>query len=291
MRIFAHLAALLALALMTACGDEKAPTNNSPASKVVNSNVPAPETAVKAPSADPAVEPVKAARPMEISWKPTAANAVAYQGGPGAVTAKAVFKGDAIPKRKKIDQSKDPKCANEKPLTDEEVVNKENKGIKNVFFFVKSGHENQKFSAPDKAVELHQTGCIYEPHVFGLMPGQKITIVNDDDTTHNVHGLPTKSKEFNFTQNKKGQKDDATIENGEYPVKIKCDIHPWMGAWAFVLPHTLFAVSDANGDAKIANLPAGNYEIASWHEVYGEGAVQKVTVADKDVAISVEFKK
>ena len=48
--------------------------------------------------------------------------------------------------------------------------------------------------------------------------------------------------------------------------KIKCDVHPWMGAWMAVLTHPYFDVTEADGQFRLGNLPAGTYEIEAWHE-------------------------
>ncbi len=64
-------------------------------------------------------------------------------------------------------------------------------------------------------------------------------------------------------------------------MKIKCDVHPWMGAWLHVVDHPFFAVSGADGTYKIDKLPAGTYEIEFWHEKFGK-ETKSVTVADKD---------
>ncbi len=267
------------LALVAGCGDDK-PSGAPTATPAPLAKAPDP---APAPKADEEA-PVPAAKPMEISWKPTEPDAKPYdpKKATATVSGKATFKGDAIPKRKKLDMSKDDKCQNPAARTEEEIVDKETKGIQNVFVFVKSGHEKQKFEKPATSVQINQEGCVYKPHVFGMMPGQTIDILNSDDTTHNIHALPSKSKEFNFTQNKKGDKRTETIENAEFPVKIKCDIHPWMGAWVFVLPHTLHGVSDDKGKFALPALEPGDYEIGAWHETYGEAAAQKVSVKDGD---------
>jgi plastocyanin len=154
---------------------------------------------------------------------------------------------------------------------------------------VKSGL-TKTFDKPTTAVELHQTGCHYVPHVFGMMAGQRLDIVNDDDTLHNIHAMPTDSnnKEFNKGQPNKGMKSSATFAHPEVMVHFKCDVHPWMSAYVGVLDNPFYSVTGDDGAFSLKGLPAGEYEVAAWQEKYGE-QVQKVKVGDGE-AKTIDFK-
>lgn len=52
-------------------------------------------------------------------------------------------------------------------------------------------------------------------------------------------------------------------------LKFKCDVHPWMFAWASVFDHPYFAVSGKDGTFKIANVPPGKYTIQAAHRKAG----------------------
>jgi polysaccharide lyase family 4-like protein len=70
---------------------------------------------------------------------------------------------------------------------------------------------------------------------------------------------------------------------------IKCDVHPWMSAYAGVFDHPFFSVTKTDGKFTISDLPAGTYEIDAWHERLG---VQKQTVtvgASETKSISFKF--
>jgi hypothetical protein len=131
---------------------------------------------------------------------------------------------------------------------------------------------------------------MYTPRVFGMQAKQPLKIKNDDDTLHNVHALPTKSKEFNIGQPNKGMETTRTFAEPEVMVKFKCDVHPWMAAYVGVLPHPFFSTTGADGAFAIKGLPAGTYEIEAWHEKYGT-QTQKITVADGEAkALAFTFK-
>jgi hypothetical protein len=54
-----------------------------------------------------------------------------------------------------------------------------------------------------------------------------------------------------------------------------------MAAYVGVLDHPFYAVSDDKGNFEIKNLPAGTYEIETWHEKFGTQTMQ-VTVGAAD---------
>ena len=197
---------------------------------------------------------------------------VVSAGDNGVVKGKVIFKGTA-PKRSVINTAKDPNCKKSKKKigTEDVIVNKKTDPttLRNVMVYVKSGLGDRKFDAPSEPFLLDQMGCQYKPHVITLMAGQKLRIRNSDDTNHNIHFLPKINQEMNFSQPKKGMEKDVDLEV-EDVFKVKCDVHPWMGAFIKVFDHPFFAVTGKDGTFEIKGLPAGKYEIEAWHEKYGK---------------------
>src|SRR6267378_4361063 len=128
---------------------------------------------------------------------------------------------------------------------------------------------------------IDQRGCTYHPHVFGMMANQQLEILNSDPLLHNIHALPKNSPQFNMAQPKQGAKNVKTFTSPEVMVKFKCDVHSWMSAYAGVLDHPFYSVTDDKGSFEIKNLPAGEYDIEAWHEVYGAQTMH-VTVGAAD---------
>ncbi len=205
------------------------------------------------------------------------------------LTLKAPFEG-AAPAAEIVKPDADPKCKLMHPegIDPGAVIVNPNGTLKNVFVYAKEGVAG-KFEAPKTAVLFDQKGCAYSPKVFGIQTGQPLEILNSDDTLHNVHALAKNSKEFNLGMPIKGMKLKKTFDKPEVMVKIKCEVHPWMGAYAGVLDHPFFGVTSEDGSAVIKDLPAGEYTIEAWHEKYGT-QTQKVTVSDQDQEISFPFK-
>ena len=215
---------------------------------------------------------------------------ISVQAQAGNLTIKAPFEGTA-PVADKIKADADPKCKLAHPdgIVPDQVIVNSNGTLKNVFVYVKDGLAGKTFEAPKEAVKFNQEGCQYQPKVFGIQVNQPLEIMNSDDTLHNVHALPTQSQSFNLGMPIKGMKLKKTFTKPEVMVKIKCEVHPWMGAWAGVVDNPYYAVTGEDGSAVIKGLPAGEYTIEAWHEKYGT-QTQKVTVTDADQEASFAFK-
>lgn len=201
----------------------------------------------------------------------------------GNVTGKISFKG-AKPNLPAVAMSADQKCLKMhagKSVASEQVVVNTNNTLRWALVYVKKGLEGKKFPLPKDRVSIDQRGCMYNPHVFGMMAGQSLDIINSDPVIHNIHALPKNSTQFNIGQPKQGQKTTKTFDKPEMPVKVKCDVHPWMGAWIGVFDHPFYAISDDKGNFTIKNIPAGEYEIEAWHEKYGSQSM-KITVGASD---------
>ncbi len=194
------------------------------------------------------------------------------------ITGKTLFEGQApAPQVMKADA--DPNCAVLHPngLNDDSVI-VNNGALKNVFIYVKEGLAGKKFDAPKETVVFDQKGCQYSPKVFGIQVGQSLQIINSDNTLHNVHSLSNNSPQFNLGMPIQGMKLKKTFAKPEVMVKIKCEVHPWMSAYAGVLDHPFYVVSGDDGSFEIKNLPPGEYVVEAWHEKFG-AQTQKVTIA------------
>ena len=120
--------------------------------------------------------------------------------------------------------------------------------------------------ADAKPVVVDQKSCLYVPHIFAVQTGQKITVKNSDPVAHNVHTTPmTGASEFNQLQMASGPDLSITLDKPENFMKVKCDVHNWMFAYATVVDHPYFAVTAADGTFKIANVPAGKYTVTALH--------------------------
>lgn len=212
----------------------------------------------------------------------------------GDVQGKIIFDGNA-PKMKPLRMDADPVCVanNEIQPRKEWLVLDENNGVKNVLVFVKESKSGTlvdiDYVPKDKAV-IDQKGCVYVPHVLGVMVGQQLDILNSDGTLHNIHALPKVNKEFNKAMPRSKKQMSVTFDKVEAPFKVKCDVHPWMGAYLGVFDHPYFAVTDDSGSYSISGLAPGKYVIEAWHEKLGSQSAD-ITVDDSGASQDFTFKK
>ena len=69
------------------------------------------------------------------------------------------------------------------------------------------------------------------------------------------------------------------VDRKTRPVRLSCDIHPWMRAWIFVFNHPYFAVTSKRGQFNIRDIPPGAYQLQFQQADVGFTWEQKVTVS------------
>jgi plastocyanin len=200
-----------------------------------------------------------------------------------SITGTVTFDGKP-PALKPLTMDADPVCAKKhsKPVPSEMLVLGNGNTMGNIMVWVSKGLPAGKtWPAPKTPVVLDQKGCVYEPHVMGIMVGQPYKILNSDGVLHNVHTLPKVNKSFNRAMPATLKEATTSFEKEEPIFHIKCDVHPWMSAYVGVFTHPFFTVTGADGKFTLANLEPGTYEITAWHERLGTKTAS-VTVAAND---------
>ena len=168
------------------------------------------------------------------------------------------------------------------PFTTRHYVVGADRGLANVFIYIKAGAPPTPASGPGPM--LDQVGCEYHPYVLGVQTGQTFKVKNSDPVLHNIHALTKPgggNKERNIGQPVKGMATPFVYSSPEVFIKFKCDVHPWMFAYVGVVEHPWFAVTDQNGNFALpAGLPPGQYTLSATHLKAGE-LVQPITVTEQ----------
>lgn len=190
----------------------------------------------------------------------------------------------------------DPTCLglhNGKIPTTEFYVVGANQGLRDVVVYLK-GVSAKSTGATAEPLLLDQKGCMYTPYVAAVQTGQKIVVRNSDPVLHNVHVMPTPSsgnKEANKAQIPKGPDLSFDFANPEMFLKFKCDVHMWMFSYICVFDNPYFAVTDKDGNFKIANVPPGKYTLAAVHRKANDGQAitKEIEVTDSGATVDLSL--
>jgi hypothetical protein len=207
--------------------------------------------------------------------------ALAYQvtaPGPGSISGKVSFKG-AVPPAKKLPITKDNTVCGS---GEREVVEVAVKGgmLAGAVVFVAKVDAGKPWGAAERPT-LDQKGCRFTPDVLIVRKDAELTIRNSDPVLHNIHTYEVigtvRRTMFNVGQPDKGDMKQPIKVRRANAIKVECDAHDFMHAWAFAADNPYVAVTREDGSFAIDGLPDGTYELKAWHPVLGEKSAQ-VTV-------------
>ncbi|HTK82334.1 MAG TPA: carboxypeptidase regulatory-like domain-containing protein [Bacteroidota bacterium] len=198
----------------------------------------------------------------------------------GTIRGKVSLKGD-LSKVSRMEVTKDNKtCGKVKPFSCLSVG--KNSGMANTFVYLEGITQGKRFDAAS-TYTLHQHKCEYAPHAMIVPLGSRLEIVNEDPILHNVHTYldgKTRQSLFNIAQPMKGIRTKTKPMEKPGLVLATCDAgHPWMFAHVMVAEHPYYAITDANGNFSLTDVPAGTYTVKYWHE--GICIANKVTEEGK----------
>jgi hypothetical protein len=212
--------------------------------------------------------------------------------GGGKVAGTVTFKG-AAPAPKALPITKDNKVCGS---GNREIVEVAAKGgnLASAVVYVAKIDKGKAWGEVEKPV-LDQKGCRFAPEVVVVKKDAELTIRNSDPVLHNIHTYEiigaVRRTMFNVGQPDKGDMKQPVKMRRSNVVKIECDAHDFMHAWAFAADNPYVAVTREDGSFAIDNLPPGDYELKAWHPVLGE---KSATVSVKGAAAasaSFEFSR
>ena len=189
-----------------------------------------------------------------------------------------VYDGDP-PKPKTVTPTKDVDFCGKQQIPDDRlVVNQENQGIANIILYVnkKPGKISPNYAASgNQEVTIDNMACRFEPHIQLMRTSQSLIVGNKDAIGHNTNFSAIVNALPNQIIPALGQYVAHLPEPEPRPVKVDCNIHPWMTAYLVVKDHPYIAKTDADGKFEMKDLPCGEkLDLRIWHE--SSGWVRKV---------------
>jgi hypothetical protein len=125
----------------------------------------------------------------------------------------------------------------------------------------------------------------FDPRITVVAAGTTVDFPNLDGIFHNVFSLSPGAK-FDLGLYRNGASRTMTFDNPGL-VRVYCNIHPQMAAYLMVIDGTIWAQTGPDGNAVLANVPAGRVIVRAWDEKGGDyqGAVD--VAAGKTVSLAI----
>lgn len=128
---------------------------------------------------------------------------------------------------------------------------------------------------PHRPPPLPDTGIVdqrdkrFEPHVSVVAPGAAVQFPNSDDTRHHVYSF-SPDNAFELKLYRAGDAPPVVFANPGI-VTLGCNIHDNMKAYIVVSDDPAIALSNGDGIAQLAWLPAGEaVTLSVWHPQHDE---------------------
>lgn len=113
-------------------------------------------------------------------------------------------------------------------------------------------------------VTMEQKDKRFVPHILAVAVGTTVRFPNLDPIFHSAFSNFS-GQVFDFGLYPPGTSREVTFTRPGV-VRIFCNIHPAMSAVIVVLESLWFAISDREGNFKIAGVPSGDYRLGIFHE-------------------------
>jgi len=112
--------------------------------------------------------------------------------------------------------------------------------------------------------------CQFHEQVFPFVRTSDVALINFEPILHNPHLFSEKhSSLFNIAMPTANREIATKIGRARgVGLRLQCDVHVHMNAWAAALDHPYFAVTDEQGQFEIGGIPPGTYTLIAWHGGY-----------------------
>jgi len=105
-----------------------------------------------------------------------------------------------------------------------------------------------------------------------------VTFPNRDPILHHVYSFsPAKPFEIKLYT---GKSPSEVVFDKSGVVTLGCNIHDWMVGYVVIVPTPHFGKTDATGNVRLRDLPAGAYEVRAWHPQQRAAAQAQSLVLD-----------
>lgn len=120
----------------------------------------------------------------------------------------------------------------------------------------------------------------FAPYVLAVRTNTLVRFPNSDDIRHHVYSFsPAKRFELRLYH---GSTAEPVLFDQAGKVSLGCNIHDAMLGYIYVVDSQWYDVSDSDGRAVLADIPAGDYDLQIQHPRLAEPLVQRISLAADD---------
>jgi plastocyanin len=142
---------------------------------------------------------------------------------------------------------------------------------------------------PLAGVEVVQQQRAFVPEVSVVTVGTPVAFPNRDTVRHHVFSFsPAKRFELKLYV---GTPAAPVVFDRPGVSVLGCNIHDDMAAWVVIVETPWFAKTDAQGRARLPEVPAGRHQLRAWHSAFVVGAPalqQPLVVGSEPLRVAVK---
>ncbi|MGP0564642.1 MULTISPECIES: tetratricopeptide repeat protein [unclassified Nitrospina] len=123
---------------------------------------------------------------------------------------------------------------------------------------------------PRKMTNVTISRCQADQYVIGFKNGEDLLLENTDPIKHEmalyeVNGVYKYQVSNKNTMPHSSQVRSLFMKPGAPELILKCNLHPFIQTRGLMVANPYYAVTDAEGNFEIHDIPPGTYEVMAWH--------------------------
>ncbi len=147
--------------------------------------------------------------------------------------------------------------------------------------------ERQLAARRPRTWRIIQSRRQFRPGIFAIAAGDSLVIQNQDRMFHGAYGV---TPDYIQDLGKNPPRHFIGVRLHKLgPMRLQCDIHPYMSANVYVTPNHAFTISKSSGSFSLPKLPAGAYRVRAWHPRLGEVAQRVDVPARGSARVTLSF--
>lgn len=167
-----------------------------------------------------------------------------------------------------------------------ELTDQQAQPLPNAVVALTTASDEYPAAAPGAQAVMDQVKRQFHPHVLAIQQGTLVSFPNSDDILHHVYSFSTpKPFELELYHGKASQ---PILFDKPGVVVLGCNIHDQMLGYIYVSASPWLAVSDAQGNAELAGVPAGRYQVTLWHPRATKAVELAELVVGDEVSLGIQ---